>query len=104
MSDPKYLETPENLETRAYYKKQHLKKGRAGQNDVILAATEIYQTEFGHWFEDEGYDGLWEEADALFRKHSLKVTDPSALVDLIVTDLHGDKGISHGAEPPAIRF
>lgn len=91
MLDPKRLETPANLEIRQSYKDQLALKAEVEPGDLVAIATEIYQSEFGHWIEDEeALDNLWKNASEIYFKHRDKTKDNSELIDLIVRDLHGD--------------
>lgn len=99
-----------DLQARAYWKKTAFDKPEEEitPQDVMVAATNIYQDEFGLMFEDGADEELWANARSLYHKHRGQAKDRSDLVDMIVQDLHGDTPTvfeqlrqdgDHGAQP-----
>lgn len=77
-------------ELREYYKNEFfewLDEPPKPDEKVILAVANIYQSELGHFFEDEAGTDFYDEIGRLYEKHRNTVKDESALIDRILEDL-----------------
>lgn len=77
-----------NLEVREYWKKQCTRKKNAEPSDVTMAVLNIYQSEFGFMFEDEGFEDLRERIADLAQKHEAGAKNYDHLVDLVLEEMH----------------
>ncbi len=77
-----------NLEVREYWKKQCTRKKNAEPSDVTTAVLNIYQSELGFMFEDEGFEDLRERIADLAQKQQANAKSYDHLVDLVLEEMH----------------
>jgi hypothetical protein len=78
-----------DLEVRKYWKKQFIRKRNAKPHHVTFAVVNIYESEFGHLFDDEeASKGLTHRIASLAEKHQAAARDYDELVDLVLEEMH----------------
>jgi hypothetical protein len=82
-----------NLEARKYWKKQCTRRKDAEPSDVTTAILNIYQSELGFIFEDEGFVDLRVRIAELAQKHEASAKNYSHLVDLVLEEMHREDAV-----------
>ncbi|WP_119271599.1 hypothetical protein [Taklimakanibacter deserti] len=87
-----------NLEIRKYWKKQCTRRKDAEPSDVTTAVLNIYQSELGLAFDDEGFVHLRVRIAALAQRHEVSAKNYGHLVDLVLEEMHRED--AEVAQPP----